>query len=230
MLNYQAVRTHFFDRVLCRAVAAGVRQIVILASGLDSRAYGWTGPAGTRVYEIDQPLFSSTRPRSWPPTMCSPSPSAARLRRPAPGLAGRAHGAGFDPSQPTAWLAEGRTTDVSARRRPGPLFELVTELSAPGSRVSAEGGRTSLRGASRRDAETLRQVRDQLGHRAAPSTCRTYLQRSRRADLTEWLNAHGWRATGQRAVDEMRRLGRWIDIPMADDPDAFATFVVAQKV
>ena len=39
MRNYQAVRTHFFDEHFTAAVAAGIRQIVILASGLDSRAY-----------------------------------------------------------------------------------------------------------------------------------------------------------------------------------------------
>ena len=55
MGNYQAVRTHFFDAFFADAAAAGIRQIVILASGLDSRAYRLDWPAGTRVYEIDQP-------------------------------------------------------------------------------------------------------------------------------------------------------------------------------
>ena len=55
MLNYQAVRTHFFDAYFRGASDAGIRQIVILASGLDSRAYRLEWPAGTRVYEIDQP-------------------------------------------------------------------------------------------------------------------------------------------------------------------------------
>ena len=55
MGNYQAVRTHFFDEFFANAAAAGIRQIVILASGLDSRAYRVQWPAGTTVYEIDQP-------------------------------------------------------------------------------------------------------------------------------------------------------------------------------
>ena len=55
MGNYQAVRTHFFDDFFANAAAAGIRQIVILASGLDSRAYRLQWPAGTTVYEIDQP-------------------------------------------------------------------------------------------------------------------------------------------------------------------------------
>jgi methyltransferase (TIGR00027 family) len=55
MGSYQAVRTHFFDAFFADATAAGIRQIVILASGLDSRAYRIDWPAGTDVYEIDQP-------------------------------------------------------------------------------------------------------------------------------------------------------------------------------
>ncbi|MGA9491084.1 MAG: class I SAM-dependent methyltransferase, partial [Mycobacterium sp.] len=55
MRSYQAVRTHFFDAHFAAAMAAGIRQVVILASGLDSRAYRLDWPAGTTVYEIDQP-------------------------------------------------------------------------------------------------------------------------------------------------------------------------------
>src|ERR1700748_3061013 len=55
MRGYQAVRTHFFDSFFADAVASGIRQVVILASGLDSRAYRLDWPAGTTVYEIDQP-------------------------------------------------------------------------------------------------------------------------------------------------------------------------------
>ncbi len=54
-LSYQAVRTVFFDTFLTEAAAAGIRQLVILAAGLDSRAYRLSWPAGTVVYEVDQP-------------------------------------------------------------------------------------------------------------------------------------------------------------------------------
>ena len=50
-----------------------------------------------------------------------------------------------------------------------------------------------------------------------------------RADVVDWLNSHGWRASGQPSDAEMRRLGRWIDIPTVDDQSAFATFVVAAR-
>lgn len=53
--DYHAVRTKFFDAYCNDAVADGIRQVVILASGLDSRAYRLDWPTGTTVYEIDQP-------------------------------------------------------------------------------------------------------------------------------------------------------------------------------
>ena len=54
-INYQAVRTHFFDEYFADAVSDGIRQVVILAAGLDSRAYRLDWPADTAVYEVDQP-------------------------------------------------------------------------------------------------------------------------------------------------------------------------------
>src|SRR5690349_16144467 len=54
-IDYHAVRTHYFDAFFADAVAAGIRQVVILAAGLDSRAFRLDWPAGTTVYEIDQP-------------------------------------------------------------------------------------------------------------------------------------------------------------------------------
>lgn len=89
MINYQAVRTHFFDAYFAEAVAAGVRQVVILAAGLDSRAYRLPWPDGTVVYEIDLPkvleykeqtLAAHGRPR--PPTGAQcPSTCATTGRR-----------------------------------------------------------------------------------------------------------------------------------------------------
>ena len=64
--DYQAVRTHYFDDYFDAAVRAGIRQVVILAAGLDSRAYRLDWPAGTTVFEIDQPEGArATRPRRW---------------------------------------------------------------------------------------------------------------------------------------------------------------------
>lgn len=50
-----------------------------------------------------------------------------------------------------------------------------------------------------------------------------------RAAVPDWLNGHGWRATAQHSTDEMRRLGRWVNVPMGDDTDAFSEFVTAVR-
>lgn len=229
MLNYQAVRTHFFDAYFADAVAAGIRQIVILASGLDSRAYRLDWPAGTRVFEIDQPLVLEYKANKLAEHDVRPTAERHEvpvdLRQDWPAALKEQ---GFDPSQPTAWLAEGLLMYLPGDAQDR-LFEMVTELSAPGSRVSAEtmGHHSEERRQEMR--ERFDTFADQLGiERTIDMQNLTYNDPDR-ADVTDWLNAHGWLATGQHAIDEMRRLGRWIDIPMADDPDAFATFVVAQK-
>jgi methyltransferase (TIGR00027 family) len=54
-INFQGVRTRYFDTYFEAAAAVGVRQIVIVAAGLDSRAYRLPWPAGTVVFELDQP-------------------------------------------------------------------------------------------------------------------------------------------------------------------------------
>jgi len=53
--EHMAVRTRFFDKLFTDAAAAGVRQAVILAAGLDARAYRLPWSDGTVVYEVDQP-------------------------------------------------------------------------------------------------------------------------------------------------------------------------------
>ena len=55
MIDTFAARARFYDDYFAEAGKAGVRQVVIVASGLDSRAYRLSWPAGTTVYEIDQP-------------------------------------------------------------------------------------------------------------------------------------------------------------------------------
>ncbi|OOK71241.1 putative S-adenosyl-L-methionine-dependent methyltransferase ML2640 [Mycobacterium kansasii] len=108
MRSYQAVRTNFFDTYFADAVADGIRQVVILASGLDSRAYRLDWPAGTTVYEIDQPQVLAYKSATLAGNGVTPSadrrevPIDLRLDWPA-----ALRAAGFDPTARTAWLAEG---------------------------------------------------------------------------------------------------------------------------
>ncbi|HNP13750.1 MAG TPA: class I SAM-dependent methyltransferase [Mycobacterium sp.] len=230
MGNYQAVRTHFFDAFFADAAAAGIRQIVILASGLDSRAYRLDWPAGTRVYEIDQPKVLEYKATTLAEHGVRPAAEVHEvpvdLRQ---DWAAALRGRGFDPTQPTAWLAEGLLMYLPADAQDR-LFEQVTELSAPGSRVSAEA--IAHRDESRRAEmrERFEKFADQLGFDRRIDIGELTYNDPDRSDLVEWLNAHGWTASGVPSVDEMRRLGRWVDIPMGDQPNAFATFVIGERL
>ncbi len=216
--DYQAVRTHFFDHYFRDAVGTGVRQVVILAAGLDSRAYRLDWPAGTKVYEIDQPKvleYKESTLRSHgavPKAMRYAVPVDLRQDWPA-----ALSGAGFDPSEPTAWLAEGLLPYLPAEAQ-NRLFQLLTELSAPGSQVAVEAfqlgsGDTEHRRAARR-ARWLR-MRQRLGIDVNVETL-TYID-TERADAGQWLSEHGWQVHAVSNGDEMARLGRAIPEDLVDE-------------
>jgi methyltransferase (TIGR00027 family) len=228
--SYQAVRTHFFDAYLNEAVECGIRQVVIVAAGLDSRAYRLDWPAGTTVYEIDQPevlayksatlashdVIPSSVRRQVPIDLRLDWPSALRQQ-------------GFDPKLPTAWLVEGLLAYLPADAQDR-LFEQICELSSPRSRIAVET-------AARRDSERRKAMWDPfkkvfpgMGFEDSVDLPELVYNGQRRAVMADWLNDHGWQAKAQHSEDEMRRLGRWVEgVPMGDDRDAFSEFVVAER-
>ncbi|BBZ62303.1 SAM-dependent methyltransferase [Mycolicibacterium monacense] len=135
MTDVMAVRTRFFDDFF---LSSGLPQAVILASGLDARAYRLPWPSGSVVYEIDQPEVIEFKTRTLADLGASP---AAELRTVAIDLRDdwpRAlRDRGFDPTAPTAWIAEGLLIYLppDAQDR---LFDNITALSAPGSRLATE--------------------------------------------------------------------------------------------
>lgn len=133
-----AARTRFFDDFYTDAGAAGVRQAVILAAGLDSRAYRLDWPAGTVVYEIDQPEVIAFKSQTLADLGAEPTTErrtvAIDLRD---DWVSALRAAGFDPSAPTAWIAEGLFGYLPPEAQTR-LLELITENSAPGSRIAAE--------------------------------------------------------------------------------------------
>jgi methyltransferase (TIGR00027 family) len=230
MRGYQAVRTHFFDAHFAEAVAAGIRQVVILASGLDSRAYRLDWPAGTTVYEIDQPKVLEYKSATLAAHGATPSadrhevPIDLRQDWPAALIA-----EGFDPKAPTAWLAEGLLMYLPAEAQDR-LFTQITELSAPGSRVAAETAANHADERRQEMRDRLDRVAVKLGIERTVDIQDLIYQDDDRADVAAWLNDHGWRATGQNSGDEMRRLHRWVEgVPSGDDRDALSQFVTAER-
>ncbi|MCW2691263.1 MAG: methyltransferase, putative, family, partial [Mycobacterium sp.] len=133
-----AARTRYFDAFFLDATAAGIRQAVILASGLDARGYRLSWPAGMTVFEIDQPEVIKFKTATLADLNAEPTaelrPVAIDLRHDWPAALRQA---GFDPEQPTAWIAEGLLAFLppDAQDR---LLDNITELSADGSRLATE--------------------------------------------------------------------------------------------
>jgi methyltransferase (TIGR00027 family) len=229
MRHYQAVRTHFFDAYFTDAVESGIRQVVILASGLDSRAYRLDWPAGTTLYEIDQPKVLAYKEMTLAANDVTPSVQhravAIDLRQDWPAAL---TDAGFDPAAPTAWLAEGLLMYLPAEAQDR-LFDQITALSAPGSRIAAETAANHADQRRQEMAERFKKVAELIGLEQTVDIQDLIYHDEHRAAVSEWLNGHGWRATAQHSTDGMRRLGRWVNVPGGDDADAFSEFVTAVR-
>ena len=207
------MRTHYFDDYFTEVTHEGIRQIVILAAGLDSRAFRLDWPAGTTVYEIDQPkvLHYKTETLQAHGALARaqhvPVPGDLRDDWPADLIA-----AGFDPEQPTAWLAEGLLPYLPADAQDR-LFELVGAHSAPGSRLAVEDfSMDPARYTPEKRAERRargEQMRASLGLDIDVDAL-MYTD-DQRADAAEWLAVHGWDVDAVASVDEMARLGRGAD-------------------
>lgn len=208
--GYVAVRTHYFDDYFTAAAHAGIRQVVILAAGLDSRAFRLDWPTDTTVYEIDQPMVlqykTATLDAHGAVARSRHVPVPVDLRDDWPSAL---TAAGFDPAQPTAWLAEGLLPYLPADAQDR-LFELVSAHSGVGSRIAVEAFNMDP---ARYTAE------QQAARRARGAQLRSRLDLDidldslvytgdDRAEAAGWLAAHGWTVETVASVDEMARLGR----------------------
>jgi methyltransferase (TIGR00027 family) len=210
-IDYQAVRTHFFDEYFDSAGQAGIRQVVILAAGLDSRAYRLNWPDGTAVYEIDQPKVleykSGILQRHGAAPTASRRPVAVDLREDWPAVLAAA---GFDRAQPTAWLAEGLLPYLPSDAQDR-LFEMFTALSAPGSQVAIEAFGMN----SRSNSQRWLRMRERLGLDVNVQAL-TYHEPDR-SDAVQWLRDHGWQVHTVDNREEMARLGRPVPEDLADE-------------
>lgn len=154
MIDFMAARTAFFDEYFLATADAGVRQVVILASGLDSRAWRLPWPDGTVVYELDQPKVLEFKSATLRQHGAQPASQLVNvpidLRQDWPKALQKA---GFDPSKPCAWLAEGLVRYLPARAQ-DLLFERIDALSRPGSWLAS-----NVPGAGFLDPERMRRQR-----------------------------------------------------------------------
>jgi methyltransferase (TIGR00027 family) len=138
MTDMLAARTRYIDAFFAAAADAGIRQVVILASGLDARGYRLPWAPGTTVFEIDQPQVIEFKTATITALGAQPTadvravPVDLRDDWPAALL-----GAGFDTGRPAAWAAEGLLGFLPPEAQDR-LLDKITELSADGSQVVAE--------------------------------------------------------------------------------------------
>jgi methyltransferase (TIGR00027 family) len=233
MVDFMATRTAFFDEFFLGAADAGVRQVVILASGLDARAWRLPWPDGTVVYELDQPKVLEFKSATLRDHGAEPTAQLVNvpidLRQDWPKALREA---GFDASRPSAWSAEGLVRYLPAQAQ-DLLFERVHALSAAGSwlasNVPAEGFTSPER--VQRQREEMRRMRAAAARLVDVEVTDfdDLWYAEERTPVADWLREHGWDATAATFPELMARYGR--SIPQgAEDSMPPTLFVSAQRL
>ncbi|MGW4248949.1 SAM-dependent methyltransferase [Nocardia sp. NPDC004722] len=196
--QHQIARTRYFDDFLAAATAAGIRQVVILAAGLDSRAYRLTWPQGTSLYELDRPQVLAFKRETLAAAGHEPGAQrhevAVDLREDWPKSLRES---GFDPALPTAWLVEGLLIYLTPAAQ-DQLFSRIAALSAPGSRVAIE----------QMDPLPDEAVAAMRGGEDSGSEWVGMIYNEPRTDATAWFGAQGWSGEKIYLTDYLARLGQ----------------------
>lgn len=219
MIDGMAVRTKFFDDYFAASAAAGIRQVVILASGLDSRSYRLPWPADTVVHELDQPDVIAFKSGVLEQIGARPTATlrsiGVDLREDWPAALRQA---GFDPGRSSAWLAEGLLIYLppDAQDR---LFDDITALSAPGSTVATE----YAPGIIDFDADGARERSAAFRAQGLDIDMADLVYSGPRRPVMDHLRANGWRVTGSPRAELFARYG--LAAPPAGEGDSLGEIV-----
>jgi methyltransferase (TIGR00027 family) len=191
MVDTFAARARFYDDYFAAAGSAGVRQVVIVASGLDARPYRLSWPTGTTLYEIDQPEVIEFKTATLSGLGAVPAaehrPVGIDLREDWPAALQRA---GFDATQPTAWLAEGVLIGFLPPEAEVRLLDNVTALSAAGSKFAADYG--SVRGQTEEQQRQAQIMTDRWREHGLDLHIPDLTYPGEHTDVAAHLQAHGW--------------------------------------
>ena len=203
MVDSIAARTKFFDDYFAASSAAGMRQVVILASGLDSRAYRLTWPDHTVIYELDQPdviaFKSGTLAELGAQPVAVRRPIGIDLREDWPAAL---RAAGFDADKPTAWLAEGLLIYLPPEAQDR-LLDQVDALSAPGSTLATE----YVPGITDFDAEAARARGAAMRDLGLDLDMSALVYPGPRNHVMDYLSETGWQVTGSPRSELFGRYG-----------------------
>ena len=208
--TYQGARTRFFDDFFRSAAAEGVSQIVILAAGLDSRAYRLPWPDSTVVFELDQPKVLEFKRTVLADHGDLPTAKrrevAADLREDWPKAL---RDSGFEPAQPSAWLAEGVLMYLPATAQEQ-LYAGIDSLAAPGSRAALE----EMHPLDEEDLEAKRAEERAAGNQ--PGTFFTLIYNEKHRDAVKWFGQRGWTVEGIVTADYFRQIRQPVPPPGTD--------------
>jgi methyltransferase (TIGR00027 family) len=210
--QWVGVRTRFFDDYFVAAGRSRTRQAVILAAGLDARAYRLQWPGDYTVFEVDQPRVLEFKQQVLDQRGAVPTarrvPIATDLRD---DWAGALIAAGFDARQPTAWALEGLLPYLPGAAQ-NALFEKLHELSAAGSQIAAELG--PVPGELQEFAENILTISQA---EAQPPVVDLWYD-DPRVDTKDWLAQRDWSVTG---VDLVEKAATEYGRPFGDLPPIF---------
>jgi methyltransferase (TIGR00027 family) len=211
--RYFGIRGRAFDEFAVEACRLGIRQAVILASGLDCRAYRLDWPPSMRIYEVDQPAVVEWKQNILADHGCS---STALHRCIGIDLRGdwpRAlRDAGFDETEPTVWIVEGLFVGYLSARAQDAILDQITELSSHGSRIVAD--HVDIR---RPDAVggVLNRFHDAWSKHDPDLDLRDLTFDDLRHDPAVYLAERGWMTRNKNIADLSRTVG--LPAPAADD-------------
>lgn len=202
-----AARTRFFDDFFRDAARAGIRQAVVLASGLDARAYRLAWPSDMTVFEIDQPEVIEFKTRTLAQLGATPQADlrtvAIDLRRDWPKALAEA---GFDKDRPTAWIAEGLFGYLPPEAQ-DLLLDNVSALSAKGSRLAVEA-------VPNRPQQDVEQAREMMRRATAKWRDQGFHLdweelgfEGERNDVADYLQNLGWETVGTRMSELLADCG-----------------------
>ena len=230
MGDMMGLRTRFFDDFFIGAANEGIRQAVILASGLDARAYRLPWPTGTTVFEIDQSRVIEFKTATL--AELGATPTADRRAVPVDlrdDWPAALRAAGLNPTQPTAWSAEGLMPFLppDAQDR---LLDNITALTPAGSQLATE----NLRGVSdgvRKMADRMRAVTDQWREHGFDVEMADLWYADDRNDVVEYLSTHGWATTATSVPDLAAAYGLSLPPAPSDDEETLTSlhYVTAKR-
>ncbi|WP_241010577.1 SAM-dependent methyltransferase [Mycobacterium camsae] len=195
-------RTRFFDDYFVVA-GSSIRQAVIVAAGLDSRAYRLAWPPGTVVYEVDRPSVLNFKVET-----LDALGAVSKVDRRLVGVDLRddwqaaLRDAGFDPHQPTAWSVEGLLVYLPPSAQ-NLLFDTITVLSAPGSLLATEDVAGSD-GLFDHRLPTLTEYWRRVG---LDLDMAELVYRGQRDSVTGYLTSRGWEVSSHTAQEIYERNG-----------------------